>query len=72
MPHLYAAPGAEADERVSLGSGQPGERCGRNQLIGEQIVWLPPWKSTWSVLFPRLVMKDKDLGEREGELQLIH
>lgn len=50
------------------GQKWPRERCGRGQLIGKQIVWLPPRKSTWSVLFPRFVMKDKDLGEREGEL----
>ena len=60
------------DEWVSLGSEGPQERCGRGWLIGKQIVWLPPRKSTWSVLFPRFVMKDKDLGEREGELHLIH
>lgn len=61
-----------ADKCVSLGSERPRERCGRDRLIGKQIVWLPPWKSTWSVLFPRFVMKDKDLGERERGLQLIH
>lgn len=74
LPAVLGSGEAEvfADKWVSLGSERPRERCGRGWLIGKQIVWLPPLKSTWSVLFLRFVMKDKDLGEREGELQLIH
>lgn len=57
------------------GRGVPGVRKALRKVwerLAESRVWLPPRKNTWSVLFPRYVMKDKDLGEREGELQLIH